>query len=174
MPPPGEIESEIESIEDMDQPLEITFVRSLFETLAECAQSVSVRVRECGVEETDHRHRRLLRARRERLHGRRAADKRDELAPSHIDCPRLVVTASLPSSRRPSSVIPIRATSIILPSTTLRSACADASPVRTNSSSNSIVNPFATMRPSVQPSGLDASNSSARLRSGVGTRLRLR
>ena len=36
-----------------------------------------------AAEEPDHRHRRLLRARRERPRRRRAAEQRDELAPSH-------------------------------------------------------------------------------------------
>jgi hypothetical protein len=35
------------------------------------------------LEKPDHRHRRLLRARRERPRGRRAAEKRDELAAVH-------------------------------------------------------------------------------------------
>jgi hypothetical protein len=35
------------------------------------------------VEKPDHRHRRLLRARHERPSCRRAAEQRDELAPSH-------------------------------------------------------------------------------------------
>src|SRR6185295_16351646 len=40
-------------------------------------------VRRCGVQEPDHRHRLLLRARRERPCSRRAAEQRDELAPLH-------------------------------------------------------------------------------------------
>jgi hypothetical protein len=36
-----------------------------------------------AAEISDHRHRRLLRARRERPRGCRATDERDELAPSH-------------------------------------------------------------------------------------------
>jgi hypothetical protein len=36
-----------------------------------------------AVEESNHRHRRLLRARRQRPRSRSAADKRDELAPFH-------------------------------------------------------------------------------------------
>src|SRR5262249_11993010 len=44
----------------------------------------------CRIEEPDHRHRRLLRVRRERPRGRRAADERDELAAFH----------SIPSSSR--------------------------------------------------------------------------
>src|SRR5262249_58729885 len=47
-----------------------------------------------GIELTDHRHRRLLRVRRERPSGSRAADKRDEFAPFH----------SITSSARASSV----------------------------------------------------------------------
>src|SRR5205814_6662771 len=37
----------------------------------------------CAVEKTDHRHRRLLRARRERPRRRRTAEQRDELAAFH-------------------------------------------------------------------------------------------
>jgi hypothetical protein len=36
------------------------------------------------MKETDHRHRRLLRVRRERPSRRRAAEQRDELAPLHV------------------------------------------------------------------------------------------
>src|SRR5262249_40532064 len=50
--------------------------------LAKSAQHIAVRIRRLAVKEPDHRHRRLLRARRERPRGR-AADKRDELAPLH-------------------------------------------------------------------------------------------
>src|SRR5438128_2261720 len=42
------------------------------------------RVRRSGVEEADNRHRRLLRARRERPRGCRAAERRDELAALHV------------------------------------------------------------------------------------------
>ena len=58
-------------------------IAGLLQALAKCAQTVRDRVRRCGVEEPDHRHRRLLRARRERPRSRRAAEKRDELAPLH-------------------------------------------------------------------------------------------
>jgi len=51
--------------------------------LAECARTIDVRVRRYTAEEPDHRHRRLLRARRERPR-RRAAEKRDELATFHV------------------------------------------------------------------------------------------
>ena len=44
-----------------------------------------VPVGRCAVEKPDHRHRRLLRARRERPRRRRAAEQRDELAPLSFD-----------------------------------------------------------------------------------------
>src|SRR5262245_45979135 len=75
------------------QPLELTLSPAIFdrhvlaldiagvlEALAECAHTVRKRVRRCTAEEPDHRHGRLLCARRERPRGR-AAKKRDELAP---------------------------------------------------------------------------------------------
>ena len=52
--------------------------------------TIRVGLRRPGSEETDHRHRRLLRARGERPGGR-AAQKRDEVAPLH--CPMLPVLA---------------------------------------------------------------------------------
>jgi hypothetical protein len=41
--------------------------------------------RQSGSDHADHRHRRLLRPRRERPRGRHAADERDELAPSPVE-----------------------------------------------------------------------------------------
>src|SRR5262249_15167278 len=41
-------------------------------------------VRRSSIQETDHRHRRLLRPCRERPRSRRAAEKRDELAAFHV------------------------------------------------------------------------------------------
>src|SRR5262245_35842108 len=53
------------------------------QTLAERGDQVR-EVGERGVpQETNNRHRRLLRAHRERPHSRRAAEQRDELAPLH-------------------------------------------------------------------------------------------
>ena len=60
-------------------------IAGFLQALAECAQTVRDRVRRFAVEEPDHRHRRLLRARRERPRGRRAAEQRDELAPLSFD-----------------------------------------------------------------------------------------
>src|SRR6516162_5234556 len=88
------------------QPLELTLSPAIFdrhvlaldiagvlEALAECAHTVRKRVRRCTAEEPDHRHGRLLRARRERPRGRRA-EQRDEIASDH----------SITSSARASSV----------------------------------------------------------------------
>jgi hypothetical protein len=44
-----------------------------------------VGVKRCGVEKADHRHCSLLRARRERPRGCRAAEQRDEHAASYSD-----------------------------------------------------------------------------------------
>src|SRR5262249_6765529 len=59
-------------------------ISCLFQSLAERTQAdrVSGQVRRCAAEEPDHRHRRLLRARRERPRGS-AAEQRDELAARH-------------------------------------------------------------------------------------------
>src|SRR5262249_29735607 len=111
-----------------------------------------------------------LRAYRERP-SRRAAEQRDERAPSHVDF-ALPLIASPSSACHPASLIFTRATSVILPSVAMRSACADASPARTSSISSSAVNPFANISASVQPSGDAASSSRARRRSGLGPRRR--
>ena len=79
----------------------------LLQALAECAQAIRERVGRCGVEEPDHRHRRLLRARRERPRRRRAAEQRDELAAFHS------ITSSARSrnasgSLRPSALATVR------------------------------------------------------------------
>src|SRR5262249_34897588 len=47
------------------------------------AQTVAQQVGPFGAEHSDHRHRRLLRARRERPRSRSAAEQRDELAALH-------------------------------------------------------------------------------------------
>src|SRR5262249_44717324 len=54
----------------------------VLQPLAKCAQIVRVSVgRRNGAEESDHRHYRLLRPRRERPCGRHTAEQRNELAP---------------------------------------------------------------------------------------------
>src|ERR1700745_142608 len=59
-------------------------VASFTNTLLECSQKVCTAVRRRAVEDPDHRHCRLLRARREWPgRGGRAANERDDLAPPH-------------------------------------------------------------------------------------------
>jgi hypothetical protein len=69
-------------------------IAALFEALAECAQTVGHRIGRPAVKKSDHRHCRLLRARRERPRGCCAAKQRDELASPH----------SITSSARASTV----------------------------------------------------------------------
>ena len=75
---------------------------------------------------------------------------------------------------RPASVIRTRVVSPRYPDATMGSVVAVASPARTSSTISSTVKPCANMIASVQPSRLAASNSSARRRSGLGPRVRLR
>src|SRR5262249_39748060 len=58
----------------------------VFQTLTERGEELWGVVGRPGGEDPDHRHRRLLRACRERPRRRRAADERDELAPSNVTC----------------------------------------------------------------------------------------
>jgi hypothetical protein len=53
------------------------------QALAECRPRQLGRLGRCSVEISDHRHRRLLRARRERPRCRAAAKQDDEIAPSY-------------------------------------------------------------------------------------------
>jgi hypothetical protein len=55
-------------------------IAGFFEALAKSAQPLGNRFGRSDLEKSDHRHRRLLRARRERPRGHRAAEKGDELA----------------------------------------------------------------------------------------------
>src|SRR5215472_17726033 len=57
-------------------------IAGFVETSPDGVKSAGVTVR--AAEEPDHRHCRLLRERRERPRGSRAAEQRDELAPSHV------------------------------------------------------------------------------------------
>jgi hypothetical protein len=58
-------------------------IAGVFEALTKCAQRLRIRLGRCGDEDPDHRHCRLLRARRERPRGGSSAGKRDERAPPH-------------------------------------------------------------------------------------------
>src|SRR5262249_22204321 len=72
----------------------------LFQALAECAETARHGIRRSAIEEPDHRHRWLLRARRDRPRGRRATDERDELAPPHS------ITSSASKSRLSEILMP--------------------------------------------------------------------
>src|SRR5262245_36470780 len=60
-------------------------VADLLQTSAPGVQTVPDHVLRSGVEKPDHRHRWLLRPHRERPHGRRPAEQRDELAASYVE-----------------------------------------------------------------------------------------
>ena len=75
-------------------------VSGLLEALAKSAQILREGYGRCGVQKSDHRHRRLLRARRERPCSR-AAEQRDELAPLH-SITSSAATSSLSGTVRPS------------------------------------------------------------------------
>src|SRR5262249_60890794 len=59
-------------------------IASFIETLPKRGNCVGQRVRRLGIEKTDHRHRRLLRARREWPRRRSTSEQRDELAAFHV------------------------------------------------------------------------------------------
>src|SRR5262249_61048087 len=75
-------------------------VAGLLQTQAKCAQTVRLRIRRCGGEETNHRHRWLLRARRERPRSR-AAEQCYELAPFYLIELHSVPAQSGPHCRLP-------------------------------------------------------------------------
>ena len=58
-------------------------IAGLGQAFAERRYNIDIRLRGTGVQKSDHRHRALLRTRRERPRSRRAAEKRDELAALH-------------------------------------------------------------------------------------------
>src|SRR5579862_3071663 len=61
-------------------------IASFFQAATKSVQELGVITRPSAAEETDHRHRRLLRTHRERPTNRRAADRGYELSPSDVDC----------------------------------------------------------------------------------------
>src|SRR5262249_4768917 len=58
-------------------------IAELAEALSQCRRKMRARMGRATIEEPDHRHRRLLRARRERPCSRRATEQGDERAPFH-------------------------------------------------------------------------------------------
>src|SRR5499433_214554 len=79
----------------------------LFQTFAKCAQAVRESIRRYRGEKSDHRHRPLLRARRERPRSRRAAEQRDELAALH-SITSSALASSMGGISRPSAFATIR------------------------------------------------------------------
>src|SRR5437016_3530629 len=73
---------------------------ALAQALAEYGDKMRRILRRPGAHEPDYRHRRLLRARRERPRHRRAAEKSDELAAFHS------ITSSAATSRVCGTVMP--------------------------------------------------------------------
>jgi hypothetical protein len=64
-----------------DADVAVLDIASFVQSLAERGNLVAQHSRRPAAEKPDHRHRRLLRARRERPRRRRATEQRDELAP---------------------------------------------------------------------------------------------
>src|SRR5262249_20704911 len=93
-------------------------IASFFQALAERAHKVREQIRRSAVEESDHRHRRLLRARRERPCSRRAArewpagrgaaDERDECAALHHSITSSAIASSVGGTVRPSALAAFR------------------------------------------------------------------
>src|SRR5262249_38077291 len=73
----------------------------LLQGLSKRAQTLHVVLKRCGAEKPDHRHRRLLRARRERPRDSRAAEQCDERTSVHS------ITSLACASRLGGMVIPI-------------------------------------------------------------------
>src|SRR5262249_42053783 len=84
-------------------------IAGIFESLAECAQTVRVVVRRCGIEPPDHRHRWLLRARCQWPRRRRPAEQRHELAPLH-SITSWTRACTVPGTVRPSALAVLRLT----------------------------------------------------------------
>src|SRR5262249_15595964 len=77
------------------------YIASILEALAEWAEKILTGVRRSLVKEPDHGQCRLLCPRRKRPRGRRAAEERDEIAPSWVEHGLLPGTrcASLPQAQ---------------------------------------------------------------------------
>ena len=83
-------------------------VAGLVEALAE--RGNKLRMRQSGIDEADHRHCRLLRARRDRPSSRRTSEQRDELTSFHCDDPKpkdggsIAGQGSAPQQKQPLTV----------------------------------------------------------------------
>jgi hypothetical protein len=70
------------------------------EAATKCSHVLGSLRRRCAVEDSDHRHRLLLRVRRERPRCRRAAEQRDELAATDVDCHVTLPMGGIPTQWR--------------------------------------------------------------------------
>ena len=80
----------------------------VLQALAKSAQAIRETFRRYRAEETDHRHRRLLRPRRERPRRHRAAEQRNELPPSHHSITSSARASSVGGTSRPSALAVLR------------------------------------------------------------------
>jgi hypothetical protein len=95
-PPPAASASPIKCPAVLNGEIPALDVTGFRQTAMNCRDSLAPRFERSGIEITDHRHRRLLRARRDRPHDCRAAQPRNELPPPHQPSPSTV--DSLPRS----------------------------------------------------------------------------
>src|SRR5262249_38143673 len=97
-------------------------ITRFLQTLAERPDLLPQRSGRSGIEEADHGHRRLLRARRERPY-RRAAEQRDELSPFHsITSSARAINEGGTSSPSPLPVLRLIKSSYLVGACTGRSA----------------------------------------------------
>jgi len=87
-------------------------VAGFLQAAPECSHEPSKGLGRCAVEKPDHRHRRLLRTRRERPRNSGAAENRDKLAPFHplIPSPRIMGTIAgqaRASQQNPLAYVPV-------------------------------------------------------------------
>src|SRR5262249_46552021 len=91
----------------LDRHVLAIYVAGFLQSLAKRGCVEGIPLWRCAVEESDHRHRRLLRARREGPSGRRAAEQADERAPPH-SITSSASASSLGGISRPSVFVVLR------------------------------------------------------------------
>src|SRR5262245_21156989 len=83
-------------------------IADLFQPLSKTAQKFGGHVERSRVEPADNWHPSLLRPRRERPCGRRAAEQRDELAPPHHSMTSSARASNMAGTSRPSALATVR------------------------------------------------------------------
>src|SRR5262245_55268306 len=83
-------------------------VTGFVQATAERAHYGSERLSRLSIQKSDHRHRRLLRPRRDRPRRRRAAEQRDELAPSDHSITSSARASKVAGISRPSALAVLR------------------------------------------------------------------